>query len=349
MHSVVKSMNSKIYDLNDINKYDEALRSAAEAVRNGGLVVFPTETVYGLGADATNDSAVKKIFQAKGRPSDNPLIVHFAKFDDCYEYVGEVSDAAKTIAEHFMPGPVTVIVKKGNALSPTVTAGLDTVAVRVPSDRFAHDFLKEAGCPVAAPSANISGKPSPTRAEYALEDMNGRADVILCGGDCLVGLESTVVDCTTEKVKILRPGAVTAEELMKVVTLDESSISESQTQRPRSPGMKYRHYKPDAYVIAVDGSDESIIKYLNDADFDEKCAVIMFDSILGHINAEVKLSLGDRNHPETAAHDLFAHFRYCDRAGITKIYVSCMPTDNIGDAYMNRLNKATDEYMMLGE
>ena len=340
-------MKSKIYDLNDITKYEEALACASDAINNGGIVVFPTETVYGLGADATDSVAVKKIYEAKGRPSDNPLIVHFAEFADCYAYVGEVSETAKLIAEKFMPGPVTVIVRRSDALCDAVTAGLDTVAVRVPSDRFARDFLKKAGRPVAAPSANISGKPSPTRAEYALEDMDGRADVILMGGDCLVGLESTVVDCTGEKAKILRPGAVTAEELMKVVPLDENSISENQLLRPRSPGMKYRHYKPRGYVIAIDGKSEVVAEYLSHINEDERYAVIMPDDILEKISAPVKLSLGKKGDIRQAAHNLFAHFRYCDKEGINKIYVYCLPAEDIGDAYMNRLRKAADEVMLV--
>ncbi len=340
-------MNTKIYDLTDKTQYETAIKEAVKAVKGGGIVVFPTETVYGLAADATNTEAVGKIFRAKGRPQDNPLIVHFADFEDCYEYVGEVTENAKRIAQKFMPGPVTVIVKSSGKLSPSVTAGLDTVAVRVPSDKFAHAFLKEVSLPIAAPSANISGKPSPTKPEYAIEDMNGRADVILCGEMCEIGLESTVVDCTGEKVKILRPGAVTAEALSEVVELDSSGLSEEQKERPKSPGMKYKHYKPSAYVVALDGTDEAIISYLSSAEKDEYTAVVVFDSILHKVSCKTKLSLGDRNDPKSAAHELFAHFRYCDKMGIKKIYVSCTSLESIGDAYMNRLNKAADEHIEL--
>lgn len=340
-------MNTKIYDLNDKKEYEEGIISAAEAVKNGGIVVFPTETVYGLGADATNTLAVKKIFGAKGRPQDNPLIVHFAEFDDCYEYVGEVSEWAKIIAENFMPGPVTVIVKKSDRLSDAVTAGLDSVAVRVPSDEYARAFLKAAGLPIAAPSANISGRPSPTMAEYAIEDMDGKCDVILAGNMCEVGLESTVVDCTGEMVKILRPGAVTAEELSEIVPLDETSLSEKQKDRPKSPGMKYRHYKPNSFVTAIDGTDESIAEYISKQDITKDCAVIAFESILDKVECPLKLSLGKREDPKQAAHELFAHFRYCDKMGIKRIYVSCTSLNSIGDAYMNRLGKAMDEYIVL--
>ncbi len=342
-------MKTEIYDLTDKIQYDPALERGAEVIKAGGIVVFPTETVYGLGADATNSEAVKKIFEAKGRPQDNPLIVHFADFADCYEYVGEVTESANKIAGKFMPGPVTVIVNSSDRLSPLVTAGLSSVAVRVPGNEYAREFIKRTGLPVAAPSANISGKPSPTKPEYAIEDMQGRADVILCGGMCDYGVESTVVDCTSEKVKILRPGAVTAEDLMMIVELDEASLSEEIKARPKSPGMKYRHYKPSAHITALDGSDEDIISYMSGIDIADDTAIIFFDSILANINAEHKLSLGNRNEPETAAHEIFAHFRYCDRMGIKKIYVSCTSLEGMGDAYMNRLTKAMDEYIDLNE
>ena len=340
-------MNTKIYDLTDKTQYENALAEAVSAIKRGGLVVFPTETVYGLGADATNDEAVKKIFEAKGRPQDNPLIVHFADFSDCYEYVGEVSSHAQKIAEAYMPGPVTVIVKSGEKLSEAVTAGLSTVAVRVPADKYARDFLGMANIPVAAPSANLSGKPSPTKPEYAVEDMDGRADVILCGEMCDYGVESTVVDCTGEKVRILRPGAVTAEELMKIVPVDEASISEEMKLRPKSPGMKYRHYKPTAHITALDGSDDGIVAFMKDVEITDETALIFFDSILNRLEGKNKLSLGNRNNPETAAHEIFAHFRYCDKTKIKKIYICCTDYRGMGDAYMNRLTKAMDEYIEL--
>ncbi len=342
-------MKTKIYDLTDKTIYDEAISSACEAIKAGGIVVFPTETVYGLGADATNSDAVRKIFEAKGRPQDNPLIVHFGDFSDCYDYVGEVSENAGKIAETYMPGPITVIVRCSDRLSPLVTAGLDSVGVRVPEDEYARDFLRKVNLPVAAPSANISGKPSPTKPEYAIEDMNGRADVILCGKMCDYGVESTVVDCTGEKVRILRPGAVTAEDLMMIVPVDEASISLEAELRPKSPGMKYRHYKPSAHIIALDGSDEDIISYIRDAEISDDTALIFFDSILERLEYKNKLSLGNRNNPETAAHEIFAHFRWCDKMGIKKIYISCTSSGGIGDAYMNRLTKAMDEYIRLGE
>ena len=306
----------------------DSTEEAARILREGGTVAFPTETVYGLGADATNESAVRKIFEAKGRPADNPLIVHIGDIAMLGSVVGTITDSARLIIEKFFPGPITVVLKKRNAIPDIVSAGLDTVGVRMPSNEVAREFLKLCGVPVAAPSANVSGKPSPTRWEAVKEDLEGRIDCILKGDATEIGLESTVVDCTTEPPVILRTGSVTMEELREVIpeiriwtdSLDESA--------PKSPGMKHRHYSPKAKVFVVDHASE-----LNDP----QGAYIGINRPRTPANLQ-KICVSKVEY----ARSLFDFFREADRAGIKTIFCEAVDESGIGRAIMDRIRRAAE-------
>lgn len=244
------------------NADEEQIRQAGDILKAGGLVAFPTETVYGLGGDALNPDSSKKIYAAKGRPSDNPLIVHICRWEDIYRIAEPVTEEAKRLAEAFWPGPLTMILQKKDTVPKETTGGLDTVAIRFPSHPVARRLIEAAGGFVAAPSANASGRPSPTMAEYVAEDMNGRIDMILDGGAVGIGLESTIVDVSGPEPIILRPGYVTQEMLEKVlgeVELDQTILDGTTAQRPKAPGMKYRHYAPKGELSIVEGSAEAVV------------------------------------------------------------------------------------------
>lgn len=320
-----------------------SIARAGEILRAGGLVVFPTETVYGLGADATDSSAASKIYAAKGRPSDNPLIVHLARPDEAEKYA-VTGGLYYRLAERFMPGPLTIVLPKRDTIPHTVTGGLDSVAIRVPSHPVAHGLIEAARVPVAAPSANISGRPSPTTARHAVEDMYGRADCIIAAGDCDFGVESTVVKIEGEGVVLLRPGAVTPEMLGEVcpVRMSETlnkSVAEGVT--PESPGMKYRHYAPDVPMYILDGSDEAVYEYLRDK---TDCAVICFDGDAELLAREHAYSLGDKGDSASHAHRLFAVLNDINArahsGAIKAVYARMTPKDGVGLAVFNRLIKA---------
>ena len=242
-----------------------------------------------------------------------------------------------------MPGAITIVLEKQKCIPKNVSAGLDTIGIRVPNSRFAHDFLKTCEVPVAAPSANLSGKPSATLSKHVLDDMDGKVDVILIGGSCEIGLESTVVDLTSKPAKILRPGGVSIEQLSKYIEVqDNKKLSTEET--PKSPGMKYTHYKPDARVVALHGKNENIVNYINKfvSNTDHRTAAIVFDNMIESIDSVHRLSLGDQNEPSDAAKVLFAHLRKCDDLNIEVVFVACMKRDGLGEAYMNRLLKAAD-------
>lgn len=340
-------MKTRIYDLTVADSYCHAIQDAAQTIANGGLVVFPTETVYGLGANAFDEKAVSRIFGAKGRPSDNPLIVHVADVS-MIAMLADISEPqAKTVIDTFMPGPITIILKKSDLVPYAVTAGLETVAIRMPNEKYALDLIRKCQLPIAAPSANISGKPSPTRPEHVLQDMDGKADVILLGENCLYGIESTVLDCTVHPARILRPGAITQEQLAGVIEL---ALSEnfSDSEKPKSPGMKYKHYKPNAAVIAVKGNDADVIDYINrSAGESDDSAVLAFGELENAFTASRFFSLGRRDQPQESAQVLFAYFRECDRLGVKSIYVMCTENKGIGRAYLNRLLKAADQVIEL--
>lgn len=304
----------------------ETPAEAAAFIRNGGLVAFPTETVYGLGASVFDETAIKKIFEAKQRPDDNPLIVHIGELEQLRE-LGENVDAAMPLIRAFFPGPLTVVVKKAARVPLAATAGLDTIGVRMPSHHLAREFLRACGTPVAAPSANLSGRPSPTTWQAVLEDLDGRIDCILKGQATEIGLESTVVDCTADPPVILRPGAVSLEMLSKVVP--GVRLASMDPLKPvKSPGTRHAHYKPRASVVLIDDSDE----------------IPVTPEIAGYIGLEhpaVNLTLSKVcSSVEEYASSVFAFFRDCEAAGIQTIYCQTVATSGIGAGLMDRLRRA---------
>jgi L-threonylcarbamoyladenylate synthase len=326
------------------------LAHAANALRAGGLVAFPTETVYGLGADARSDQAIAGIFEAKGRPSDNPLIVHIADKVQLDELIGARSPLADKLMELFWPGPLTLVLPaKEGALSPLVTAGLPTVAVRMPDHPVALELLRQAGCPVAAPSANRSGRPSPTTAGHVLEDLAGRIDGLVDGGATGVGLESTVVELEGDGlVRILRPGGITAEELqaalpLAVIVTDDELGDEA---TPRSPGMKYAHYAPQGELTLVSGERESVAAAIQAAVDDGRAAglstgVLAFDERASRYAADLVIGMGSETKLEDAAQGLYAALRQFDSAGIQRIWAESPAKAGIGAALLNRMAKAS--------
>ncbi len=326
----------------------EAIKKAGEIIRNGGLVAFPTETVYGLGGDAKNAGSSRKIYAAKGRPSDNPLIVHIARMEDLYSIVSEVPEMAERLAEELWPGPLTMIFKKNDAIPEETTGGLDTVAVRFPSGRIARELIKASGGYIAAPSANLSGRPSTTKAAHVITDMDGRIDMIIDGGDCRIGLESTIVDVTGDVPVILRPGFYSGSRLEKIVgnySVDPAVKGEKTDGPPKAPGMKYRHYAPKAELILVEGPPEAVVLKISEllsksAAEGVKAAVICSEETKDMYKSGLVYALGSRNSEEEIAHSLFDVLRQTDDAGAEIIYSETFDTPLLGKAIMNRLFKA---------
>lgn len=324
---------------------DAALRRAAELVRAGEVVGFPTETVYGLGADALNPEAVLKIFAAKGRPADNPLIVHITGLDQIDRLIaGKLSDTARRLAEIFWPGPLTMILPKADIIPDCVSAGLDTVGVRMPSNPDAQRFIQACGCPIAAPSANRSGRPSPTTARHVLDDMDGRIHMILDGGECSVGLESTVLDVTGEVPRILRPGGITPEQIAAAVggcRVDDSVLRPlKEGEKPRSPGMKYRHYAPKGSLTIFEGEPDEVARGICEA-YDqagEGALILALEEHLPMYGDRRAISLGAN--AEEMAHRLFDELRIADDIGARQIFSEAVPGNGIGLAVMNRLGRA---------
>lgn len=323
----------------------ENIIKTAEILKSGGLAAIPTETVYGLAADALNGEAVAKIFAAKGRPMDNPLIVHVAEFEDIERFalVREIPEAAKKLAKVFWPGPLTIIMKKGGVIPDEVSAGLDTVAIRLPSHPSARAIIKAAATPLAAPSANLSGSPSPTTAQHVMNDMDGKIDAVFDGGACGVGVESTVITLAEDTPRLLRPGKVTLEELREVlgeVELDSAVLNKLKDgQKAASPGMKYKHYAPKANVILLKCTDDEFINYVN------RCggsgvAALCCDEDVEKLSVKY-ISLGKRNDYEAHAQRLFDSLRRIDGYGnIVTVYTRLPSTDGVGLAVYNRLIRA---------
>lgn len=323
----------------------EKLQFAADIIKKGGLVAFPTETVYGLGANALDESAVASIFAAKGRAQDNPLIVHVAdKADiDKYAYAKGNKNASVLISQ--MPAPLTVILPKKDIIPLSVTAGLENVAIRVPQNIVARKLIELSGLPISAPSANLSGKPSPTRPEHVISDMSGRADVIIDGGDCTVGLESTVISLCYDVPRLLRPGGFTYEKLCgllgKVEISDAVLEQLKEGQKPESPGMKYKHYAPDVKVVLIKGSEKKVRSFLSQTFCESNCAVICFDEDICERGARV-LTMGSRKNNEKYAEKMFDALRETDKiCGIDVVY-AVLPenTDGISLAIYNRMLRA---------
>jgi len=316
---------------------------AGEIIRRGGIVAFPTETVYGLGANAFDEAAVKKIFQAKGRPSDNPLIVHICDKSQIGELAQDVSEAAQRLIDAFMPGPFTIILKKKNVVPAAVTAELDSVGIRLPMQKTAVEFIKAAGVPVAAPSANLSGKPSPTKAKHVVADMLGRVDAIIDGEDCTVGVESTIVDATGEVPVLLRPGGITYEELCDVVpkTVVDKNVLKSVAadEQPKCPGMKYKHYSPKAEVIVVEGESSAVQKKINELLLQNAEKTVGILTMFGSgYDRGIMISGGENN--KEYAKNLFSALRSFDDLGADIVFAEFCDTDGYGLAVKNRLYKA---------
>lgn len=339
----------------DKNKIDsEKIRVAGEILKKGGLVAFPTETVYGLGANALDEEAAAKTYTAKGRPSDNPLIVHIARMEDLDSIVQSMPKAAKKIAGNFWPGPLTMIFEKSEIVPYGTTGGLDTVAVRMPSDEIARQLILAGGGYVSAPSANTSGRPSPTTASHVQDDLDGKIEMILDGGPVDIGLESTIIDMTVVPPMILRPGAVTREMLQEIVgevAVDRTLINSQSKEAPKAPGMKYRHYAPKAQLIVVEGEDKDVAAEINrqakaKTEQGFNVGIIATEETMSdYICGEVK-SIGTRTDEMTIASHLYSVLREFDQEDIDYIYSEAFATDGIGSAVMNRLLKAAGHHVI---
>ena len=335
-------MNTQLIQIHSPCVQDPGILRAAEILKGGGLVAIPTETVYGLAANALNETAVGHIFEAKGRPQDNPLIVHIARLEDWEPLVASVPERARLLAERFWPGPLTIILPKSNRIPSVVSAGLDTVAVRCPSHPAARAVIEAAGLPLAAPSANTSGRPSPTRAEHVLHDLGGRIDAVLDGGECGVGLESTVVSLCGEVPRLLRPGGVTAEQLRSAlgeVEIDPAVLSRlKEGEKAMSPGMKYKHYSPRSRVVILDGNGAQYRTYLLSHQ-DENPAALCFEEDLP-LPGVPCVCYGSEHEPDSQAHRLFDALRQVDDLDAGVVYARCPEKSGVGLAVYNRLIRA---------
>lgn len=341
-------MDTKVITIDHKNIDETVLQEAGRIIRDGGLVAFPTETVYGLGGDALNKESSRKIYEAKGRPSDNPLIIHISNMDDLKPIVEEIPEDVYRLAEAFWPGPLTIIMKKSVLVPKETTGGLDTVAVRMPSHPVARKFIEYAGGYVAAPSANVSGRPSPTRAKYVIEDMTGRIDMILDGDGIDIGLESTIVDMTGEVPMILRPGYITLDMLQKVlgqVDTDKTILDINCKEPPKAPGMRYRHYAPKGQLTIVEGDVERTIEKINELTRQahikgEKVGIIGTEETRMKYQGDSIKSVGKRRDEEAIARTLYAILREFDDEDVTVIYSESFSECSMGQAIMNRLLKA---------
>lgn len=332
-------MRTKILKIHSFIKQKDLICTSAAVIKNGGLVAFPTETVYGLGANALDANAVIKIFKAKNRPADNPLIVHIADISQLYELADEVNKDAENLVKKFWPGPLTVVLKKKEVVPGETTAFTDTVAIRMPSHPVALELIKQSGVPIAAPSANLSGRPSPTKASHVIEDLNGKVDIIIDGGDCEVGLESTVIDMRSKPYTILRPGGITFEQINEVLSDIRLFSSDKIGSQVVSPGMKYRHYAPEAELILTDNVIYFIEKYKI---LEKKVGVLATDETksLYQDKVDVVISVGSRNDLNAVARNIFDALREFDHHGVDVIISEIFPEYGIGRAIMNRLRKA---------
>ncbi len=330
-------MNTEIIDIK--KEYERALAAADEVLKRGDVAAIPTETVYGLAADALNEEAVKKIFAAKGRPADNPLIVHICDIKQLTALVEEVPEKAKQLAARFWPGPLTMIMKKSGLVSKTVSGGLDTVAVRMPSSPAARAIIERCSMPLAAPSANLSGSPSPTNAKYVFDDMNGRIPLIIDGGSCEIGVESTVISLAEEPPRLLRPGGVTLEEMTAVIgeiTVDEAVLNRlAEGKKAASPGMKYKHYAPKADITIIKGSFEQFKELVTK----DSAAALCFDGE-GELLGCPYVEYGGKADAYSQSARLFSALRELDEIGARKVYARCPDTSGMGLAVYNRLIRA---------
>ena len=347
-------MNTKIIKIDPAHIDQEEIEAAGKILINGGLVAFPTETVYGLGGDALNAEASKKIYEAKGRPSDNPLIVHISSVDRMTEIVKEVPPQAYLLAEKFWPGPMTLILHKNDRIPYETTGGMDTVAIRLPSDPIARALIDASTGFIAAPSANTSGRPSPTRAEHVIEDLNGRIDEIIDGGTVGIGLESTIIDLTEEVPTILRPGYVTLEMLQEVldeVRVDPGLIAADSKRKPKAPGMKYRHYAPKAELLLVEGDSTKVVDEINRlcelaVREGKSVGILATEETKGCYPKGEVLCIGSRKDEDSIGRHLFGILREFDRMQVDVIYSESFSDARFGQAIMNRLLKAAGHHVL---
>lgn len=342
-------MDTKIIMLDENNFDQNIMQEAGEVLRQGGLVVFPTETVYGLGANALDPEAVKKIFEAKGRPQDNPLIVHIADIEEIKPLVSEIPEMAKRFMKRFWPGPMTIILPKSSIIPDETSAALPCVGIRMPSNNVARELIRAAGVPIAAPSANISGKPSPTDVQRCIEDLSGKVDYIIGGNMCDIGLESTVIDCTTEPTCVLRPGGITLEMLREVdadTYIDPAIMKKPEKDfKPKAPGMKYRHYAPKAPVKIVQGDLKKTIEKINEIvqnyiDENKVVGIMATDETVKYYEKGIVISLGSRENMISVSQNLFETLRMFDDKEVDIIITEAFEEKGVGVAVMNRLKKS---------
>ncbi len=333
----------------DLEQDQLKVQQAAKIIKNGGLVAFPTETVYGLGGDAMDRGAAEKIYEAKGRPSDNPLIVHIAEIKDMEQLSSNVPEVAYKLAEKFWPGPLTMILNKSEQVPITVTGGLDTVAIRLPSHQVARNLIIESGTFIAAPSANISGRPSPTEAQHVIGDLSGRVDMIIDDGSIDIGVESTIVDLTEAIPVVLRPGYITLEMLKQVVgnvILDKAFLTETKIDvKPKAPGMKYRHYAPDSELIIIEGDKKAVINKIKQLTKEaqkkgQKVGIMVETEHVSQFTDGEIIGVGSEQDNLEIARNLFAALRKFNELKVDIIYSEAFSEEGIGQAVMNRLLKA---------
>lgn len=354
-------MKTKIIKVTEEIEYRKIINEIGTILKSGGVVAFPTETVYGLGANALDEDAARKIYEAKGRPSDNPLIIHIAQPNDVDMIAQDISIEAKQMMEQFWPGPLTLVLPKKDCVPDGTTGGLSTVAVRMPSHKLARDVISAGGGYIAAPSANVSGRPSPTRGAHVVEDMDGRIDAILIKDNVEIGVESTIVDCTTTPPMILRPGAITKgmlEGIIGQVQVDKTLLEADSKEAPKAPGMKYRHYAPKGEMVLVDGEVKARVEYIighatEKLKKGEKVAIIALGRSLQeyqgptmselHQMYQGKIqvhNLGDDLQPAEAAKNMYKLLRHMDTQEVDYIYCEQVPSHDVWAAVSNRLNKA---------
>lgn len=349
-------MITKVKQISKDTCSKEDFEEASEILRNGGLVAFPTETVYGLGGDGLLSSAAKKIYAAKGRPSDNPLIIHIADIESLSLLTSKVTENAKKLADAFWPGPLTMIFEKNDNVPYGTTGGLNTVAVRMPSHPIAMGLIRYSGVLIAAPSANTSGRPSPTRAEHVIEDLDGKIDMIIDGGEVGIGIESTIVDMTSDVPTILRPGFVTKEMLEEVVgevAVDQAILKKGVESglKPKAPGMKYKHYAPKGELTLFDGEEDDVVKAINEAAAEKrkqnkKVGVIATEETKMRYDADFVMCIGSRKDEQSIARHLYNILREFDHKQVEYIFGECFAKNNLGQAIMNRLLKAAGYHVI---
>ncbi|MBE5903509.1 MAG: threonylcarbamoyl-AMP synthase [Pseudobutyrivibrio sp.] len=348
-------MITKIMDVSEEPINMEYIREASEILKSGGLVAFPTETVYGLGGDATDKEASRKIYAAKGRPSDNPLIVHIAKFSQLEDITENLPKTAKLLADAFWPGPLTMVCNKNQVIPYETTGGLDTVAVRMPNNPVALALIEESGCMIAAPSANTSGRPSPTKASHVYEDLSGKIEAILDGGAVDIGLESTIVDLTEDVVTILRPGFINMDMLREVVgevRMDPGIVyndkGTTSGAKPKAPGMRYKHYAPKGDLTIISGEEDTVVGKINQLTREalkegKKVGIIATSETADRYPEGEVLVIGNRSDESSIAHNLYDILRRFDELSVDLIYSESFATPKMGQAIMNRLLKAAGQ------